>query len=81
MAKETKKTSEVKNFPYKDSTTTFILVNEDGTIEWDNRITGKREIIKEAKENKTTKLYAVWTGNYRSDVFIIDNLNTVEKEV
>lgn len=65
-------------FPYTSKLVCYFEVYKDGKVE---RVYHKNksdfnyviEAYKRAKEKMTT-LYAVWPGNYSSDLFIIDDL-------
>lgn len=63
-----------ENFPYKMSTVCYFEVYEDGTVK---RVHHKnksdiQEVIDAYKraDEKVTTLYAVWPGNWSSDLFI-----------
>lgn len=65
-------------FPYTMSTVCYFEVYKDGKV---NRIRHKNksdidEVIKAYRnvEQKKTTLYAVWPGQWSSDLFIIDDL-------
>lgn len=63
-------------FPYDSKTTCYFLVGKEGSV------TQVSHTIKELQEaynkvlNNLATLYAVWPGQWRSDLFIIDDLNT-----
>ncbi|MQM28970.1 hypothetical protein [Glycomyces albidus] len=59
-----------KDFPYRMQTLCYIEVHKDG------RVTHGRDngTYERARSGEST-LYAVWPGNYRSDLFIIDDLD------
>lgn len=66
-------------FPYRSSLICYFEVYRDGTVK---RVHHKNKCdfpnVVEAYERlrkKTTTLYAVWPGQYSSDLFIIDDLN------
>jgi len=64
-------------FPYSSSVVCYIEVYGDGRImqiHHDQKSISKA--YSNAKNNKT-KIYAVWPGNYRSDLFEIDDLNAL----
>lgn len=69
---------EADNFPYSMSTVCYFEVYKDGKI---SQIKHKNksdlpELYEAYKRalNKITTIYAVWPGNWRSDLFIIDDL-------
>lgn len=60
-------------FPYKSKLVCFIEVCNDGTT---RQLTSRQE-CNEACSNVTkgtSAIYAVWPGNWRSDLFVIDEL-------
>ena len=66
------------NFPYRMSTVCYFEVYDDGKvvqIPHKNKchLDGVREAFIRADKG-ITKLYAVWPGNWSSDLFIIDDL-------
>jgi len=74
---------EVDNFPYSSSTVCYFEVDKNGNVsQVYHKNKSDRPSVLEAYQrvmNKTTTLYAVWPGNYRSDLFIIDDLNAFAK--
>lgn len=58
--------TDAEGLPYEDRSVTFIRWLPDGIDACDDRAT-KREWLKSGE-----RLYAAWTGNYRSNVFLID---------
>ncbi len=66
------------NFPYRMGTVCYFEVDEKGNVK---RILHKNkcdlenvlEALKRAEQG-ITKIYAVWPGNWSSDLFIIDDL-------
>ena len=62
-------------FPYDSKTTCYILVYKNAEVEHIQHT--KADLTKAHIEivNNNAILYAVWPGNYRSDLFIIDDLN------
>ncbi len=70
---------ENNDFPYSMSTICYFEVDSSGNVvhvPHKNKSDKVRvlEAYQRAK-NKTTTLYAVWPGNWRSDLFIIDDLD------
>lgn len=72
------------NFPYKMSTICYFEVDKDGNVsqvphknksDWARLL----EVYQRAID-KTITLYAVWPGNWSSDLFIIDDLDVFAKE-
>ena len=69
------KASEVDRFPYNSKHNCYLMIDEDGKLEQINY--GKSEIEKMylvAKQEKKD-IFIVWPGQYRSDLFIVDDLN------
>lgn len=71
---------EINEFPYKMSTMCYFEVYKDGKVcqvhhKNKSDINEVREAYKRAL-NKTTTLYAVWPGNWSSDLFVIDDLKS-----
>lgn len=68
-------TTEAEVFPYNAKTTYIITVDEKGNVKQVNH--NKAEIAAAYKSalSSECKLYAVWLGQYRSDLFAIDDLN------
>ena len=62
-------------FPYDSKTTCYILVYKNAEVLHVQH--NKTDLLKAYKDVVDAKaaLYAVWPGNYRSDLFIIDDLN------
>lgn len=68
-----------ENFPYTMKTVCYFEVYNDGTVK---QIHHKNksdidEVIEayERARKEITTIYAVWPGNWSSDLFIIDDLN------
>ncbi len=55
-------------FPYLSPTTAYVLVSDDGDV---FQVSPSAEIVREVKSGKA-RLFAVWPGQWRSDVFTID---------
>lgn len=72
------------DFPYKMSTICYFEVDKNGNVlqvPHKNKLDQARllEMYQRAID-KTITLYAVWPGNWSSDLFIIDDLNAFAKE-
>lgn len=76
---------EINNFPYSMSTICYFGVDKNGnvsTVPHKNK-SDRAEVLEayqSAIDNNIT-LYAVWPGNWRSDLFIIDDLDAFAKEL
>ena len=67
-------------FPYAAKTVCCFEVWADGRIEQVERTkTAMREVYERVKKEET-KMYAVWPGQWRSDLFIIDDLEKWAEE-
>lgn len=66
---------EQEYFPYDLKTTCYILVYKNAEVVHIQHT--KTELAKAYEEANSGKavLYAVWPGNWRSDLFVIDDLN------
>jgi hypothetical protein len=75
---------ESDNFPYRMSTMCYFEVNKNGNVtQIPHKNKSDRAMVLEAYQralSKSTVLYAVWLGKWRSDLFIIDDLETFAKE-
>lgn len=72
------------NFPYKMSTICYFEVDKDGNVlqvPHKNKTDRAKllEVYQRAMDKAIT-LYAVWPGNWSSDLFIIDDLEAFAKE-
>lgn len=74
---------ETKNFPYSMSTVCYFEVDKSGNVSevYHKNKSDKPKILEVYQRimNKITTLYAVWPGNWRSDLFIIDDLDAFAK--
>lgn len=61
-------------FPYRSKLVCFMELSEDGEIHQLKDIGDKRRAYYNAIDGKS-KILAVWPGNWRSDLFIIDDLS------
>lgn len=61
-------------FPYGSNTVCFMEVSANGEIKQLCDYTAKRNAYMNALSG-TSKIYAVWPGRWRSDLFIIDDLD------
>ena len=72
-----RRTKEEEFFPYTEKTTCFIEVSSGGTV---RQVSCNKSEMEEAcalaKEGRTA-LYAVWPGRYRSDLFIVDDIEAL----
>lgn len=68
---------DVEFFPYTSKTNCYILVEKDKVEQIVHyRKCDIQEVINAYRKVKdgNAKLYCVWPGNYRSDLFIIDDI-------
>ena len=66
-----RRTSEADYVPWRARDVTLIWLREDGRITQAQGITEKREALREA--NPEDCLLLAWPGQYRQDVFLIDD--------
>ncbi len=70
---------ETKYFPYLMNTVCYFEVDKNGNISqvYHKNKSDKQKVFEVYQRvmNKTTTLYAVWPGNWSSDLFIIDDLD------
>ena len=74
-----RKASSVEYFPYKNPTNCYIEVLPNGTV---RNMAHKNKSDKNEVEavyarlcNQESKLFCAWPGNYKTDLFEIDDLN------
>lgn len=76
---------ENNNFPYSMSTICYFEVDKDGNVsQVPHKNKSDRTKVIEVYQraiDKTITLYAVWPGNWSSDLFIIDDLDTFAEEL
>jgi hypothetical protein len=74
---------ETNNFPYDMSIICYFEVDKNGNVSqvYHKNKSNRPEILEayERAMNNTTTLYAVWPGNWSSDLFIIDDLDSFAK--
>ena len=74
---------ETINFPYGMSTICYFEVDKNGNVsQVHHKNKSDRPKVLEAYQrviNKTTTLYAVWPGQWSSDLFIIDDPDAFAK--
>ena len=66
-------------FPYRSNLICYFEVFHNGFVKQLNDVESRVEALFRAKRSKT-KICAVWPGKFRSDLFIIDDLEAFEKE-
>lgn len=66
---------EVENFPYDAKTTCIISVDGKGNVKQVNQNQSEITAAYNSALSGGCKLYAVWPGQYRSDLFAVDDLN------
>lgn len=64
------------DFPYRSPTTCFIEIHADGTVSQG----AGAEAYQRAKAGQS-RLFAVWPGEYRSDLFVIDDLDEYARAI
>lgn len=66
-------------FPYRSKTVCYMELSNDGNIKQLSTKNEKLEAYLNAKAG-ISKLLAVWPGQWRSDLFIIDDLDSFAEE-
>lgn len=75
---ELRQASQQDWFPYKAiGPRSYYTVSADGVFNQLRAVGELRGAIQQAKEGKVA-LLAVWTGQYNSDLFFIDDLDAIE---
>lgn len=67
------------DFPYGAKGICYFAL--DGGVVRAVRTTGELRAAVEAGRAGTVKLYAVWPGKYRSDLFVVDDLDAIAARV
>lgn len=74
---------EADNFPYGMSKVCYFEVDKNGVVSqvYHKNKSDRLKLLETYQRvmNKTTMLYAVWPGNWSSDLFIIDDLEAFAK--
>jgi hypothetical protein len=65
-----------KEFSYNSPTTCFLEVDKAGKV---SQILTHDKALYNRISREETKLYAVWPGNYRSDLFEVDDYEEYAK--
>ena len=79
-----RKASEVENFPYYSKLICYILVYNnkvEQVIHYRKCDFYQVENAYNEVKNGNATLYAVWPGNYRSDLFLVDDVEKFAKEL
>ena len=66
------------SFPYSSKRVCYILVKNDGSVEQLTHLRGDSDKNLDAcklVEDGKAQIYAAWPGQYRSDLFIIDDIS------
>ena len=63
--------------PLRERHVAFALVGADGRLEQAGTVAEKRELLGELQAGDG--LLAAWTGQYRTDVFSVDDIETVRR--
>lgn len=64
-----------ERFPYRERHVTFLRVSSDGTVTQAKAIGEKRTMLAELHPDDL--LLAAWTGNYSTDIFVLDDREAV----
>ena len=80
-----KSARETDNFPYQMSTVCYFIVDKKGKVSQipHKNKSDKPRVLEAYKTvlDGNAQIYAVWPGNWRSDLFIIDDLDIFAKEL
>lgn len=66
--------SESDNFPYEQATVCYLEVDGHGVV-----TSPPEPHVSDRVRSGESRLYAVWPGHYRSDLFLIDDIDEYEK--
>lgn len=61
-------------FPYRNDLVAYIVVSSDGVITNPHYIDERRAAVKALQEGDA-QVFAVWPGRWRSDLFVIDDVD------
>jgi hypothetical protein len=64
-----------ERFPYQERHVTFLRLSRDGHVTQAKGIAEKRAMLSELDTGNL--LLAAWTGNYSTDIFVVDDLAAV----
>jgi len=68
---------QTENFPYRSATVCYIEVDNSGKVSQVSNSIASISASYHNAINGQVRIYAVWPGNYRSDLFEIDNLDAL----
>ena len=76
-----RKSSEVENeeFPYDSKYVCFIEQTKDGEVKDVGTCVGDRRSVYYRVKYEGSKLFCVWPGEWRSDLFLIDDIEAYGK--
>jgi hypothetical protein len=74
-----RKASESDNFPCASRLLCFFAVVKGKPPVQLHYVADRREAVRRARTRRDTVIYAVWPGNHRSDLFVIDKLAPLAK--
>jgi hypothetical protein len=61
-------------FPYKDGLVSYVVVTRDGEISNPRYVDDRRAAARTLRDGEA-QVFCVWPGQYRSDLFVIDDAN------
>jgi hypothetical protein len=70
-----KQASAQDRFPYRERHVTFLRLSSDGYVTQGKGIAEKRAMLSQSASDDL--LLAAWTGNYSTDIFVLDDLAAV----
>lgn len=68
---EPRTTSTTPEFPFKSARVCYLEVKPDGTVSQLRYADEKREALARAEAGES-RVYAAWPGEYRTDLFLVD---------
>jgi hypothetical protein len=68
---------EDKKVPIEKLDIWYLLIKEDGS--WDAGQSNEDDFAKELKDEKTIHVFAIWHGQWRTDLFLMDKKELIKK--
>lgn len=78
-ASSLRRASGVDHFPWGGARVTLIRVDVHGVVTQASRITEKRQLLEEV--GKSDIVLAAWPGEWRQDVFWVDDLDAARRSL
>lgn len=74
-----RRTSVTDHFPWGGNKVTLIRIDMNGVVTQASKITEKRQLLAEA--GKKDMVLAAWPGEWRQDVFWVDDLDAARRSL